>query len=61
MAFEDGTNEKICPACGAQHKLKWHRMPVRERTTIECLSCDGRLYQGNSTHDYYEVRLIDRG
>jgi len=34
-------------------------MPVRERTTIKCKSCGGILYQGNTTHDYYEVRLID--
>lgn len=59
MAFEEGTQELTCPECAAQHRLRWYRMPVRERMTIPCRSCGGILFAGNSTHEYYEVRLID--
>lgn len=57
MAFEEGTQELTCAACGAVHKARWSRMPVRERARVPCEKCRGTLYEGNTVRDYFEVRL----
>jgi predicted Zn finger-like uncharacterized protein len=58
MAFEERTEELVCPTCGAKHRVRWSRMPVRERSTVECLSCTGLLFAGNTVKDYYQVDLL---
>lgn len=57
MAFEEGKELLTCKECGAAHLAKWSRMPVRERQVVPCQACDGRLYEGNTVRDYYEVVL----
>ena len=59
MAFEDKPCEMTCKACGAQHKMRWYRIPLRERTTVNCMACGGILFQGNANRDFYDVRLAD--
>lgn len=57
MAFEEGTEELTCPACGAKHTAQWSRMPVRERTVLKCKACGGILYEGKRHRLYDEPRL----
>lgn len=57
MAFEEGTEELACRACGAVHKLRWSRCIVRERSTVNCIKCEGIVYEGKGLRDYYSVRL----
>jgi hypothetical protein len=57
MAFEEGTDRLVCPACGAAHVAKWSRIPVREWQTIRCESCQGILFYGRAVRDYFEVYL----
>jgi len=57
MAFEEGTEHKQCPVCGADHYLRWSRMLVREEATLKCMACPAVLYAGKTVRDYYMVRL----
>jgi hypothetical protein len=36
MAFEEGRDTLICEHCGAKHKARWYRLPVREEQSIRC-------------------------
>ena len=57
MGFETGTDRLTCPDCGAKHKAKWERMPLREWQRHRCQKCDSVLVQGNSVKDYVSVIL----
>lgn len=57
MAFETGTDELVCPSCGAKHVAKWSRMPVREHMTIRCKACGAIAHQSKTVRDYYDVML----
>jgi transposase-like protein len=57
MAFEEGTARLVCPACGAEHKARWSRIPVREVERISCQSCHGILLQENTIRAYFDVEL----
>ena len=59
MAFEEGTARLACKGCGAIHLAKWSRMPVRERQTVRCRSCNHIISQGSSVRDYFEINLAD--
>lgn len=57
MAFQEGTEEIACRACGAVHTARWYRLPVREPLTIRCKSCGGVAYAANTIRDYTDVEL----
>ena len=57
MAFETGTNRLICPDCGAVHKARWERIPLREWQQHECQKCPGYLIRGSSVRDYVQITL----
>jgi transposase-like protein len=58
MAFQVGTATLNCPHCGASHKARWHRLPVREAYSIKCRACEDTLAEGKGTTDYFDVQLI---
>ena len=57
MAFEEGKTRFTCPTCKAELEAKWSRLPVRERTTVQCIVCGATVLDEKSTHDYDEVHL----
>jgi hypothetical protein len=59
MAFEEGRDTLICEHCGAKHKARWYRLPVREEQSIRCKACGDILRQGKSIRDYFNVELCD--
>lgn len=58
MAFEEGTDQLDCKACGAEHKARWYRMPVRDSAKLGCKKCGGVLFEGKSIREYHEVTLL---
>jgi uncharacterized Zn finger protein len=60
MAFETQTIDLPCRHCGAQHKVKWHRMPVREPYRLVCRACGEVMEQGKSVRDFEKPRLVAR-
>ena len=63
MAFQEGNGQITCRACGAVHDVRWSRMPVRERTVIQCLVCRDIAYEGTTHRDFISVRVapaVDR-
>ena len=59
MAFQQGTDTLTCPHCGARHKARWDRLPVREEYSIRCKSCRSVLTEGKSNKDYFAVELTE--
>lgn len=59
MAFETGTVELACPACGARHRVRWSRLPVRERFKLRCVACGGTLAERKDVKDYEQPVLLD--
>jgi NMD protein affecting ribosome stability and mRNA decay len=57
MAFEEGTETLVCAHCGASHKAKWYRLPVREEYSIHCQACRKTLKEGKGVRDYFDVKL----
>lgn len=61
MAFERGTDQIFCKACGAEHTVRWDRIPFRESVTLRCKACGEVMLQANTIHDYDEPVLVRRG
>lgn len=61
MAFQEGTDEIVCRACGANHTARWYRMPVKEALTIRCKACGSVIITGNSIREYTDVTLLRPG
>ena len=61
MAFEHGTDNLTCKACGAEHSVPWDRIPFREQATIRCKVCREIMLQANTVRDYDEPVLVRRG
>jgi ribosomal protein S27E len=59
MAFQEGTETLICQHCGACHKAKWYRLPVREQYLIRCKACGETLTEGKGVIDYFDVKLME--
>ena len=59
MAFEEGIDEMTCSKCGQRHKVKWSRMPVKDRSTVRCQKCSTVMYDRESVRDYYQASAID--
>lgn len=57
MAFEEGREVMVCPACSACHDARWSRMPVKEPMKVRCQACGSVMYDAKSHRDYHEVRL----
>lgn len=57
MAFEEGKTLLTCKACGAVHRVRWFRSPMREPMKLRCLGCSGVLYEGTTVHVYDESTL----
>ena len=58
MAFESGVDELTCAHCGAGHKVRWERLPVREEQSLHCLSCRQPLLSGKGVKEYFDLSLI---
>ncbi|TNE41651.1 MAG: hypothetical protein EP321_03215 [Sphingomonadales bacterium] len=59
MAFEEGVHEMTCPKCGQRHRVKWSRLPVRDRSTVHCQRCHTVMYNRESVRDYGQATAID--
>ena len=60
MAFQEGIETLICRQCGAEHKARWYRLPVKEPYSVRCRACRAILAEGNGTLDYFEIELVKR-
>ena len=58
MAFETGKETVICPHCGAEHSVRWHRIPFREPFKLICKCCGETMREGRSIADYDDPKLI---
>ena len=58
MAFQEGTENFICLACGALHVARWYRMPVKDRALIKCHACRSVILDRNGLRDYFDVKLV---
>lgn len=58
MAFQTGKETVICPHCGAEHIVRWHRIPIREQFRLTCRRCGQTMREGRSIADYDEPRLV---
>jgi predicted Zn finger-like uncharacterized protein len=59
MAFEERTEQRACPTCGAQHRLHWYRIPFRETFVVKCLACGAVIQAGKGLFDCHDVRLVN--
>lgn len=60
MAFQEGTSNFTCGACGAEHIAEWYRLPCREEQKLHCKACKGILFNGKAVHEYTNVRLVHK-
>lgn len=60
MAFETGTDQIVCKACGAEHNVRWHRIPFRDAVTLRCKECGETMLQANTIRDFDEPVLVRR-
>lgn len=61
MAFEEGVVGMSCPGCDTAHRIRWSRIPVRERATVKCLVCDAMVFEGKDCREFYDVQLMPAG
>lgn len=60
--WDTGTEEFICPKCGAQYKSTFRDYPAPDPSqSFECLDCGETVHSWRGTRDYYDRKLLKHG
>jgi uncharacterized C2H2 Zn-finger protein len=58
MALQEGSEVLVCQRCGAHHKARWYRLPVRDEQLVRCPDCNNPLVQGKGVKEHFESTLV---
>lgn len=58
--WDSGTEEHICPHCGALHSSSYRDFPSRDRGSQDCLACGQTLIEWTSSRDYFDFKLVHK-
>ena len=57
----EGTEDFVCPGCGAKYRAAYKDYPERDRGSFHCRECKEEVVSWSSSRDYFEFTLIASG